>query len=79
MNLPNPKPRERYVTDEEYMAVHSAAVPMVRHIMDIALITAMRQGDILDLERSQWTTDGFTVKPGKTAHLDCRKAIVFPA
>jgi integrase len=77
MNLPNQPARTRYVSDDEYLAVRGVAIPMVKLIMDVALITAMRQADILDLERSQWTKAGFTVKEGKGRHLG-KKAILFP-
>jgi integrase len=77
MNLPNQKPRTRYITDEEYLAVRSCAIPMLKLVMDIALITAMRQGDILDLERSQWTDKGFVSEASKGRHLG-KRAILYP-
>jgi len=43
------KPRERYVTDEEYQAF-KATVPMrLQLAMELALLTGQRQGDILRL------------------------------
>lgn len=66
LGLKTPKPRERYVTDAEYLAVREMAQPMVRYAMDLALLTALRQGDILALERRNLTDAGVTVQTGKT-------------
>lgn len=53
IGFPTSKPRDRYVTDEEFCAVRDVAPPMVRFAMNIALITAARQKDILRLDRKQ--------------------------
>ncbi len=73
LRLPGFKPRDRYVTDAEFMAVRSIAPLMVRCAMDIALSTAMRQGDILNLERRQIVDGVLTVTASKTG-----KAQTFP-
>lgn len=60
-------PRRRYVTDEEYAFVYNLASPMVRCLMDIALLTGLRRGDVFRLERKHWTEHGLQVQPGKTS------------
>lgn len=67
------KPRRRYVTDEEFQAVRAVAPPMVRYAMNIALITAARQADILGMTRAQLTGDEWKVRTSKTG-----KPINFP-
>lgn len=74
---PKFRPRDRYVTDDEFRAVHAVAQPMVRYAMEIGLITSMSQEDILDLERSQITADGIKIKRSKTEHRG-NKAILYP-
>jgi integrase len=59
-------PRRRYPTDAEYLAVYRLASPMIRCVMDIALLTALRRGDILALTRANKTDNGLLVRTGKT-------------
>jgi len=66
MEKPKRPPRRRYVTNEEYIHVWSLASPMVRCVMDLAMLTALRRGDIFKLERKHITDDGLYIKPGKT-------------
>lgn len=66
IGFPTFKPRKRYVSDAEFVAVRDIAPPMVRYAMNIALITAMRQRDILSLERRQITDAAITVTASKT-------------
>lgn len=47
------KPRERYVTDEEFQAIRAIACPQVQIAMDLALLTGQRQGDIVGLTWKQ--------------------------
>lgn len=47
------RPRERYVTDEEFNGFRAMAVPQVQIAMDLALLTGQRQGDIVGLKWSQ--------------------------
>lgn len=44
------KPRGRYVTDEEYLAVWSVVHPTVQDAMDLALCTGQRPADVLKIE-----------------------------
>jgi integrase len=52
------KPRDRYVTDEEFKAVRAIACPQVQIAMDLALLTGQRQGDIVGLTWKQVKTIG---------------------
>jgi integrase len=60
------KPRDRYVTDAEFVAVRSIAIPMIRYAMNIALITAARQASILGLERRHIADGVLTITESKT-------------
>lgn len=60
------KPRKRYITDEEYLAVYNKASIPVKIAMEIAYLYAVRKGDILKMTRSQITKDGLYIKQGKT-------------
>ena len=73
LGLKTPAPRKRYVTDEEYLAVRKLASPMLGYAMDLALLTALRQGDILSLERRNLTAAGVAVQTEKTG-----KGLLFP-
>lgn len=66
------KPRDRYVTDQEFMAVRRMANVRVQIAMDIALLTGLRRGDILSLTRDSLTDEGLLVKSQKTG-----KALLF--
>lgn len=59
-------PRTRYVTDDEFIAVREIAPLMIQVAMNIALITAMRQKDILRLDRRQVAEGFLTVTFSKT-------------
>lgn len=60
------KPRRRYVTDDEYLTVRELASPMVQCVMDLALLTGLRRGDVLSLTRASVTEEGLRVRPSKT-------------
>jgi integrase len=66
LGLKTPKPRTRYVTDEEFLTVRQLAPTMVGYAMDLALLTGLRQGDILALERRQLSDAGLAVQTSKT-------------
>lgn len=61
------KPRQRYVTDEELRTLRNLASPMVQCVIDLAVLTGLRRGDIFRLEKSDYGSDGLLVKPSKTA------------
>lgn len=59
-------PRDRYVTDQEYQRVHALARPMIACAMDLALLTGLRRGDILRLERRHLADQGIEIRTSKT-------------
>jgi integrase len=66
VGFPTSKPRDRYVTDDEFVAVRECAPPMVRYAMNISLITGARQKDILRLDRKQVAAGVLRVRQSKT-------------
>jgi len=60
------KPRDRYVEDWEYQAVLSLASAVMHAAMEIAVITGMRQGDIIKLKYSDLTDEGIRLTQNKT-------------
>jgi integrase len=58
--------RERYIGDQEYSNVFVLATPMMQIAMDLALLTSLRQGDLLSLERRHLTEDGIDIVTAKT-------------
>ena len=60
------KKRTRYVSDEEYAAFYNFAKPRVQIMMDLALITGQRQGDLIALQVKNVTDDGVLFQQGKT-------------
>lgn len=66
LQLPTVPPRDRYVTDEEFLLVRSVAQPMIAYAMDIAYTTGMDQGTIRSLEWRNLTEEGFVFERGKT-------------
>lgn len=67
LQLPESKPRDRYVTDDEFLAVRALAPTMVGYAMDLALMTGMSQIDILRLEKKQLLADGIFFERSKTS------------
>lgn len=63
------KPRDRYVTDTDFMAVYHHAPPVVRAAMLLAAVTGLRQGDILRIRRADFTDAGLTVRTSKTGKV----------
>lgn len=60
------KPRDRYVEDWEYRAVYEIAPPLVQAAMEIAVITGMRQADILALSIADMREEGIPIVQAKT-------------
>jgi integrase len=73
VGFPTFKPRDRYVTDDEFLKVRAVAHPMVRFAMNIALITGSRQTDILKLDRKHIASGVLKVQQSKT-----KKKVFFP-
>lgn len=60
------KPSDDYIEDAKYQAVYAVMPPVIQVAMDIALLTGLRQGDILRLKRSDIRPDGLLVRTNKT-------------
>lgn len=58
--------RERYLTDQEYVAIHSKANPTVKVIMDLCYLTGQRIGDVLKIKRSDISAEGIHFIQEKT-------------
>ncbi len=74
-DVPNPcfgvtknleKPRERYVTDEEYLTVWQKAPPLVQDAMDLAYLTGQRPSDVLKMTRKDLREGCLWVRQNKT-------------
>lgn len=59
-------PRTRYITDSEFAAVRALAPETVQIMMDLALLTGQRQGDLLDLTWGQVHHDHVRFVQSKT-------------
>lgn len=66
LKLPGAQARERYVSDEEFLAVRDLAPSMIGYAMDLALIAGMDQQTIRRLERKNVTDDGLVFERRKT-------------
>lgn len=60
------KPRDRYITDDEFSSVRELAPAWVQIVMDLLYITGQRRVDLLSLQRSQLTNDGVFITQSKT-------------
>lgn len=58
LQLPQSPPRDRYVTDDEFLKVRDLAQPMVGYAMDLALLAGVDLGTVLKLERRHITEEG---------------------
>lgn len=59
--------RTRYISDREYDALYSVASIPVKVAMELAYLCCARQGDILDLKKSQLLSEGILIQQSKTA------------
>jgi integrase len=64
------KTRDRYIEDWEYKAVYDSAKPFIQITMEIAVITGLRQRDILDLRLSDLHNDGIHITTNKTKKIN---------
>lgn len=62
------KPRDRYITDKEFLAVRGIASPLVRGMMDIAYLTGQRQGDLLKIKLADLQEEGIFFQVAKTGN-----------
>lgn len=66
LRLPAGPPRDRYVTDEEYLIARGVAQTMVAYAMDLALVGGMDSATIRMLERKNVTEAGIEFERPKT-------------
>lgn len=59
------KPRDRYVTNDEYNAVWQQAPAHMRVLIDLAYLTGQRQAALVNLHRNQLHDDGIHFEPMK--------------
>jgi len=67
------KARTRYVFDNEYDALYSIATIPVKIAMEVAYLCCARQGDILDLKKTQLLHEGIMIQQSKTAVSQIKK------
>jgi integrase len=58
--------RERYIAETEFQSVRALALPMMQTAMDLALLTGLRQGDLLPLEKRHLTDEGIDIVTANT-------------
>jgi len=58
--------RGRYITDEEYSAIHQNAPARLQVIMDLLYLTGQRVGDVLKLKQADLTEHGVRFEQEKT-------------
>lgn len=58
--------RDRYITDDEYMAIRGHALPWLQAMMDLSYLTGMRISDVLKLRLADIQPDGLYVQQKKT-------------
>jgi integrase len=63
--LPEAK-RPRLLSEEEWSAIHAAAGPRLRIIMQLQYLTGQRISDVLSIRRDQLTDDGIEFEQQKT-------------
>ncbi|BAE74310.1 putative phage integrase [Sodalis glossinidius str. 'morsitans'] len=58
--------RDRYITDDEYLAIYQAADKVVKAAMEIAYLCAARLSDVLDMKWQQVTEKGIFIQQRET-------------
>jgi integrase len=58
--------RDRYVDDKEYLQVYEQAAQCVRDAMDLALLTAQRMSDVLDIKIADVRDSSIEIQQSKT-------------
>ncbi len=62
-------PRDHYVEDADYRLMRKSSGPRLRVLMDLALLTGQREGDLLALRWDQVDKTGIRFKQGKTGKV----------
>lgn len=76
LQLPESKPRDRYVTDDEFLLVRERAQVMIGFAMDLALIAGLDEGTIRHLERRNLTDEGIQFDRSKTINQKTETQII---
>lgn len=58
--------RDRYISDDEFRAIRSAATPRLQVIIDLLYLTGQRIGDVLTIRYADLTPDGILFSQQKT-------------
>ena len=66
MHLDARPKRDRYIADEEFLAVRNLASDPIKLAMDLGYLTALRKGDLLRLTWRQISDEGIRLTTGKT-------------
>lgn len=66
LQLPLSPPRDRYVTDEEFLAVRELAPAMIQYAMDLALLCGVDGATVRKIERRHLTDEGIEFERTKT-------------
>jgi integrase len=64
--------RERYIAETEFQSVRVLALPMMQTAMDLALLSGLRQGDLLRLEKRHLTDEGIDIVAERFTFYDIR-------
>lgn len=70
------RPRDRLVTEAEFAQVYNLASDIVQIAMLLAILTGMRQGDLLTLRRDQLHNDGIRYTPSKTQNRGAKRILI---
>ena len=70
------RPRDRYVTDAEFLEAFEAAPEPLQDVLALALLTGARQGDLRALRRESVLEDGLLVIESKTANSTGKTRLV---
>jgi len=65
------KSRDRYISDGEFLAIYARATPTLKAMMDIAVMTGQRIGDVIKIKLADLTDDGIFVIQQKTKARLC--------
>lgn len=63
---PKNPPRDRYITDEEFEAIHRVMPARQKIAMELAYLCGQRQGDVLKLKWEDCGEEGITFRQSKT-------------
>lgn len=66
VEMPKNPPRDRYITNEEFDAIHRIMPVRQQIAMELAYLCGQRQGDILKLRWEDCGQEGITFRQGKT-------------